>query len=184
MTGNVASFSQEVIVVQLSEKEKQALQEKYKAQRQAMWSGKQSPSQDSEEGTSEESDNQTTPVDAAGPIETSDEETSQDQPIVQTESDSNGQTSTADSPQDSNDREDVSQSRAGTEISTPSAETTPTTEDTEAEDEETGEGERVFWEPGMAGGPSIVTWKLVLAVIGIGMILVGVGVWLGFWFAG
>ena len=39
--------------MQLSEKDKQALQEKYKAQRQAMWSGKQSTSQESEEKTAE-----------------------------------------------------------------------------------------------------------------------------------
>ena len=182
MTGNVASFSQEVIVVQLSEKEKQALQEKYKAQRQAMWSGKQSASQDSEEGTVEESDNQTTPVNAAGPIETSDEETSQDQPVVQTESDSDGQTSIADLRSNTGDTEAASQSVGEAETSTSPAEETSTEENTEDEDEQTGE--RVFWEPGMAGGPSIVTWKLVLAVIGIGMILVGVGVWLGFWFAG
>ena len=37
--------------MQLSEKDKQALQEKYKAQRQAMWSGKQSTPQESEEKT-------------------------------------------------------------------------------------------------------------------------------------
>ena len=39
--------------MQLSEKDKQALQEKYKAQRQAMWSGKQSTPQESEEKTQE-----------------------------------------------------------------------------------------------------------------------------------
>ena len=39
--------------MQLSEEDKQALQEKYKAQRQAMWSGKQSTSQESEEKTAE-----------------------------------------------------------------------------------------------------------------------------------
>lgn len=169
------SFSQEVTVVQLSEKEKQALQEKYKAQRQTMWSGKQSASPDSEEETGEEHDNQTAPVDSSEPTGTDDEETNQDDSSVQTGSHSEGQAFPVNPTQNVGDGEETSQSPT---------EATPTTEDTGKEDEQTGEGERVFWEPGMEGGPNILTWKLVLAVIGIGIILIGVGVWLGFWFAG
>ena len=85
--------------MQLSEKDKQALQEKYKAQRQAMWSGKQSRSQESDEETTgadqnaladntadsinaESSDTpsnaSSTPVDQPVSTETSDQETIQD----------------------------------------------------------------------------------------------------------
>ena len=47
------------------------------------------------------------------------------------------------------------------------------------------EGEREFWETlEQEGGTSLVTWKLVVAVIGVAAILVGVGVYLGFLFAG
>lgn len=132
--------------MQLSKKEKQALQEKIKEQRQAMWSGKQSTSQDSEETTADsQSDSSTT--------ETADEETNQDESSVQTESE---------------------------------AEAAPIAEETgeqEEEEEPAREDERVFWEAGQEGGPSTLTWKLVLAVISVAIILVGVGVYLGFLFA-
>ena len=161
--------------MQLSEKEKQALQEKYKAQRQAMWSGKQSKSQDSEEETTEvdqgdvaeeamgstnttssesQSDASSMAEDQPESTETADEETNQDGSNVQTESD---------------------------------AEATPIAEETgeqQEEEEPEREGERIFWEANMEGGPSTLTWKLVIAVIGVAVILVGVGVYLGFLFAG
>ena len=65
-------------------------------------------------------------------------------------------------------------------------ETAPIAEDTgeNQEEEDTDTGERVFWEAHQEGGPSIVTWKLVLGVIGVAIVLVGVGVYLGFLFAG
>ena len=161
--------------MQLSEKDKQALQEKYKEQRQAMWSGKQSTSQESDEKTAETDqddvpDNATdstdaessdtpsdSPSDAADqPIspETLDQETNQDESSVQTESE---------------------------------VETAPIVEDTgeqQGEEERATTGERVFWEADQEGGPSILTWKLVLAVLGVAIVLVGVGVYLGFLFAG
>ena len=160
--------------MQLSEKDKQALQEKYKEQRQAMWSGKQPTSQESdEETTGADQDNLTanttdsidaessdTPsnsssmeVDQPVSTETSDQETIQDESGVQTESE---------------------------------AETAPIAEDTgeQQEEEGTDTAERAFWEADQGGGPSILTWKLVLAVIGVAVVLVGVGVYLGFVFAG
>ena len=138
--------------MQLSKKDKQALQEKYKAQRQAMWSGKQSASQDSEQEAADELDNQTVLVESSRPMETASEETSQDNLSLQTES----------------------------EVETP-----PTAENTSEEEEPGREGERVFWETSeQEGGPIALTWKLVLAVIGVAIILVGGGVYLGFLFAG
>ena len=162
--------------MQLSEKDKQALQEKYKEQRQKMWSGKQSTSQESEEKTAEAdqpdaadnttdlintvladtvSDSSSTAADQLASTETVDEEPNQDKPSVQTESED---------------------------------ETAPIAEEI-GEQEETEEGieadERVFWEASeQEGGPIALTWKLVLAVIGVAVILVGVGVYLGFLFAG
>ena len=65
----------------------------------------------------------------------------------------------------------------------PEDETALTTEDTQAvqeEEEGIGTDERVFWEIGQEGGPSILMWKLVLAVISVSIVLVGVGVYLGF----
>ena len=160
--------------MQLSEKDKQALQEKYKEQRQAMWSGKQSTSQESDEETmgadqDNLTDNTTDSIDAESsgtpsdsssmevdqPVskETSDQETIQDESGVQTES---------------------------------GAGTAPIADDTgeQQEEEGTSTAERVFWEADQGGGPSILTWKLVLAVIGVAVVLVGVGVYLGFVFAG
>lgn len=160
--------------MQLSEKDKQALQEKYKEQRQAMWSGKQSTSQESDEETvgadqDNLTDNTTDSIDAKSsgtpsdsssmevdqPVstETSDQETIQDESGVQTESE---------------------------------AGTAPIAADTgeQQEEEGTSTAERVFWEADQGGGPSILTWKLVLAVIGVAVVLVGVGVYLGFVFAG
>ena len=161
--------------MQLSEKDKQALQEKYKEQRQAMWSGKQSTSQESDEKSEEvdqtdaadntadstdaessemQSDSSFAAEDQPVAAETLDQETIQDESSVQTESD---------------------------------AETAAIAEDTEElqeEEEETSAGERVFWEEDQEGGPIALTWKLVVAVIGIAIVLVGVGVYLGFLFAG
>ena len=161
--------------MQLSEKDKQALQEKYREQRQAMWSGKQSTRQESDdkaegvdqtdvvdnsadstdtESSERQSDSSSTTEDQPVPTNTSDQEAGQDASSVQTESD---------------------------------AETAAIAEDTEElqeEEEETSAGERVFWEEDQEGGPSLLTWKLVVAVIGISIVLVGVGVYLGFLFAG
>ena len=164
--------------MRLSKKEKQALQEKYKAQRQAMWSGKQPVSQGSEKKTTEEPKNPTAPVESYEPAEASSEETSQDDSSAQTELDSKDQTSIANPAQNVGDGEAASESPVKAETATSSAEATPVSENTEEE------VERAFWEAGQEGGARIVTWKLVLTVIGIAIILVGVGVWLGFLFAG
>ena len=197
--------------MQLSEKDKQALQEKYKAQRQAMWSGKQSPSQDSEEKIVEadqpvkssddtadnttdptnttpsdsQSDSSSTAVDQSSPTETADEETSQTESSVQPESGSEGGAPAASSTQNTVDAEKTSQSAAGTEASASPTEATLIVGNT-GEEEERGAtgGERVFWEAlEREGGPSTLTWKLVLAVVGVAIVLVGVGVYLGFLFA-
>ena len=197
--------------MQLSEKDKQALQEKYKAQRQAMWSGKQSTSQDSEEKTADadqpvessgdmvdnatdstnttpsdsQSDSSLTTVDQPAPTETAEEKTNQDGPVVGPELGSDGQTPASSSTQNTVDAEKTSQSAAGTEAPTSSTEATPIVGNT-GEEEEGGTtgGERVFWEAlEREGGPSALTWKLVLAVIGVAIVLVGVGVYLGFLFA-
>ena len=136
--------------MQFNKKDKQALQEKYKAQRQAMWSGKQAASQDSEQDAANEPDNQTVLVESSRPMETAGEETSQDNLSLQTES----------------------------EVETP-----PTAESTEEKAELERESDRVFWEEDREGGPNLLTWKLVLAVIGVAIVLIGVGVYLGFLFA-
>ena len=197
--------------MQLSEKDKQALQEKYKAQRQAMWSGKQSTSQDSEKKTADadqpvessgdmvdnatdstnttpsdsQSDSSLTTVDQPAPTETAEEKTNQDGPVVGPESGSDGQTPASSSTQNTVDAEKTFQSAAGTEASVSPTETTPIVGNT-GEEEEGGTtgGERVFWEAlEREGGPSALTWKLVLAVISVAIVLVGVGVYLGFLFA-
>jgi hypothetical protein len=110
--------------VQLSEKDKQALQEKYKAQRQAMWSGKQSTPQESEEKTakadqSDTADNTTDSTDAissdaqpdppsiaadqSSSTETADEETSQSESNTQPKSASEGDVPAASSAQNIDD---------------------------------------------------------------------------------
>ena len=198
--------------MQLSEKDKQALQEKYKVQRQAMWSGKQSTSQDSEEKTTEadqpvessgdtagnttdstdttssdpQSDSSLITVDQPPSTETKDEETNQDGSSVQSESAAAGGAPASSSTQNTVDVEKTSQSPTGIEASTPPTEATPIARNTGKEEEGgTTGGERVFWEAlEQEGGPNILTWKLALAVIGLAIVLVGVGVWLGFLFAG
>ena len=197
--------------MRLSEKDKQALQEKYKAQRQAMWSGKQSTSQDSEEKTAEadqpvessgdtagnttdstdttssdpQSDSSLITVDQPPSTEIKDEETNQDGSSVQSESASEGGAPASSSTQNTIDVEKTSQSPTGTEASTPPTEATPIAQNTgEEEGGSTTGGERVFWEAlEQEGGPNILTWKLALAVIGVAIVLVGVGVYLGFLFA-
>lgn len=179
-----ANVSREVTVVQLSEKDKQALQEKYKAQRQAMWSGKQS--------TSQESDEQAEEVDQTDAVDSTTDSTDAESSATQSDSSSVGEDRPASTETpDQGTRQD--EPSVQTELDEPSVqteledETAPTTEDTEdvQEDEEgTSAAERVFWETDQEGGPSILTWKLVLAVIGVSIILIGVGVYLGFLFAG
>ena len=161
--------------MQLSEKDKQALQEKYREQRQAMWSGKQSTSQESDEKTAE--------VDQ-GDVEdhTTD---STDAESAGTPADSSSTTANQSiSPETSDQEADQAESSVQTKSET---ETAPIAEDTgqqQEEEEDTSTVERVFWEADQEGGPSILTWKLVLAVLGVAIVLVGVGVYLGFLFAG
>ncbi len=161
--------------MQLSEKDKQALQEKYKAQRQAMWSGKQSTSQESDENAEE--------VDQTDAVDHTTDPTSTESSATQSDSSSVEQDHPASTEtQDQETRQDESSIQTESED-----ETAPTTEDTEDDQEEEAgisAGERVFWEEGQEGGASILTWKLVLAVIGVSIVLIGVGVYLGFMFAG
>ena len=147
--------------MQMSEKDKQALHEKYKKQRQAMWSGKQSTSQESEE--------QTTEVDQADVVEDTIDST-----------DSTASEPQADPPA-STETTNQDESNSETELET---EATPITRDAEEHEEPVREGERIFWEADQEGGPSLVTWKLVIAVISVAIVLIGVGVYLGFLFAG
>ena len=160
--------------MRLSKKDKQTLQEKIKAQRQAMWSGKQSTSQNAEEKTAEADqlvqasgdmvDNttgstDTTPSDSQSdpsPTTATDQKTSQGEPSVQSESGSQG------------------------EASASLVEVTPSGESSE---DQARSGERVFWDADQEGGAKVLTWKLVLGVIGVAIVLIGVGVWLGFLFA-
>lgn len=200
--------------MQLSEKDKQALQEKYKAQRQAMWSGKQSTSQDSEEKTPEtdqtasvessgetsedatdstdaRSSNSQTTANQPSSTEAPDQATAQSESNVQPESGAEAGASVSGA-SDSSTMQNIdhggkaSQSPAVTETSVTPAESNSIAENTEGQEEEeqAGGGERVFWEAlEQEGGPSTLTWKLVLAVISIAIILIGVGVYLGFLFA-
>ena len=170
-----ANVSQEVTVVQLSEKDKQALQEKYKAQRQAMWSGKQS--------TSQESDEQAEEVDQTDAVDSTTDSTNAESSATQSDSSSMGEDHPASTETpDQETRQD--ESSVQTESEDETASTTEDTEDVQEEEEGTSAAERVFWETDQEGGPSILTWKLVLAVIGVSIVLVGVGVYLGFLFAG
>ena len=199
--------------MQLSEKEKQALQEKIKAQRQAMWSGKQSASQDVEEqaavvdqnvnpsgdpvepqaGSDESipSDPQPDSSSAAGDppasTETTDEKTTSSQSSVQPEVDSEGKASASDSTRNDDDSQKTSQLSGGPERASPEPEAAPVAGDTDApeEDQQATQEERVFWETSeREGGASSLTWKIVVAVIGVALVLVGVGIYLGFLFAG
>ena len=155
--------------MQLSEKDQQALQEKYKEQRQAMWSGKQSNSQESDEKTAEPDQDDAT----EGTMDSSDAESSDTQP--------DSSSMPADQETSANQPDVQIESEAET---APIAEDTGETQEEQDEEEGTDTGERVFWEADQGGGPSILTWKLVLAVIGVAIVLVGVGVYLGFLFAG
>ncbi len=201
--------------MQLSEKDKQALQEKIKEQRQAMWSGKQSASPDTEEDAAEadhdvgppidtaegvtgptevmssdeqeeQSDSSTTAADPPAAAGATNEETGSSQPTVPPESDSQADAPAESSTGSSSDTQADSQSLDETEISTQEPEAAVIAGDPQAEgaEQETAD-ERVFWETlEQEGGSSILTWKIVLAVIGVAVVLVGVGVYLGFLFAG
>ena len=199
--------------MQLSEKEKQALQEKIKEQRQAMWSGKQAASQDAEEkaadgdqnvnpsgepaeppaGSDEsipsdvQTDSSSTASDPPAPTETTDEKTISSQSSVQPEVDSEGKASASDSTRNNDDSQKTFQSLDGTAASSLEPEATPVAGNTDApeEDQQATQGERVFWETlEQEGGTSSLTWKIVVAVIGVALVLVGVGIYLGFLFAG
>ena len=195
--------------MQLSEKDKQALQEKIKAQRQAMWSGKQSTSEDTEEeadatdqDVSPSGDTTERPTDAVDALssdvqshslsmaadtpaspETANEEKDLNSSSVQSVVDSEGGAPAGTTTQDAGDMQ-----KTETEASTSEAEAPPIVENSEAQEEEAAqatEGERVFWETmEQEGGSNILTWKIVFAVIGVAIVLVGVGVYLGFLFAG
>ncbi len=196
--------------MQLSEKEKQALQEKIKEQRQAMWSGKQSASQDAEDTAADEDqdvnpsgdpakppagseviplvqpDSSSTPDDPPAPTETTHEETPSNQSSVQPEVNSEGEASHSFT-QNGGNWQKASQSPDETEASSPEPEAAPVVGNTDApeEDQQATQGDRVFWETlEQEGGSSILNWKIVIAVIGVAVILVGVGVYLGFLFAG
>ena len=166
--------------MQLSDKDKQALQEKYRKQRQAMWAGKQSTTQEAEKQTAQPdqgdatdiptdstdttllgapADPSSTAVDQSTSIDKMDEEASQSESSIQPE------------PETSAQRVDPTYTARETEEGEEQAQAT--------------EGERVFWETEeQEGGPIPLTWKIVLAVIGVAIVLIGVGVWLGFLFAG
>ena len=169
--------------MQLSEKDKQALQEKYKAQRQAMWSGKQSTPQESEEKTQEgdhgNAVDNTTDSTGVEPSETQ----SAPSPAA-TDQSSSAETVEEETTQNELGTQPESETTAPQADVTSSAENTEEQEEQETEEQDM-EGEREFWETlEQEGGTSLVTWKLVVAVIGVAAILVGVGVYLGFLFAG
>ena len=161
--------------MQLSEKDKQALQEKYKEQRQAMWSGKQSTSQESDETIAEVHENDA----AENTTDSTDAESSD------TQSDSSSMEADQPAPTDTSDQE-MSEDESGVqrESEGEAAAIVEDNEELQEEEEGTSAGERVFWEVDQEGGPSLLTWKLVVAVIGIAIVLVGVGIYLGFLFAG
>ncbi len=168
--------------MQLSEKDKQALQEKYRAQRQAMWSGKQSESHSSEEEIVEE-DNTTDSTDTTSSDSQSDSASTVAPQSASTESESasEGGAPASSATQDIAHAEQTPQSPVGAEVFTAQTDAAPGSENAS---EETGTGERVFWETlEQEGGPAALTWKLVLAVIGVAAALIGVGVYLGFLFA-
>ena len=166
---NKESFFQEVTVVQLSEKDKQALQEKYREQRQKMWSGKQSTSQDSEE--------QTVEVDQPDVVEDIIDTTSTNLQSDSVSMEADPPTSAKTTNQEINQDESNPQTESETEG-------TPIAEDAKEQGEPPRGEERIFWETEREGGPSPVTWKLVIAIIGAAIVLIGVGVYLGFLFAG
>lgn len=158
--------------MQLSEKDKQALQEKYKAQRQAMWSGKQATSQESDEK-----------ADQTDAVDNTTDSPNAESSATHSDSSSMGQDHAASTDSQSQETRQE-ESSVQTESEEETAATTEDTEDVQEEEAGTSAGERVFWETDQEGGPSILTWKLVLAVIGVSIVLIGVGAYLGFLFAG
>ena len=166
--------------MQLSEKDKQALQEKYKEQRQAMWSGKQSTPQESEEKT-EEGDHGDVVEDTTDSTDSISSDTRSDPPPAATD-----QSSPAEAVEEKTTQSEP-YTHSDSETTAPQADVTSSAKNSEEQEEaeQETEDEREFWETlEQEGGTSLVTWKLVVAVIGVAAILVGVGVYLGFLFAG
>ncbi len=206
----------------LSEEEKQALKEKYKEQRQAMWAGERSTLRPSSEDPEEESDNQAEPVissrreadDVTLPTDTmsSDSqadpsltEAAQERPSIQSDSHAEEQAPASNLAQGTGDEENASQAQQAVVSEDPS----PTPDEADRirekireqregmwegqssvhsrrtrEQGTASEGEREFWEESEnKGKPSVLTWKLALGVVGGVIVLIGVGVLLGYWFA-
>ena len=167
--------------MQLSKKDKQALQEKIKQQRQAMWSGKQSTSEDSEE-KADDTDQ------GVNPLGDTTERPTEAAEAISSDVQSDPSSIAADQPASTGTTDgETNQDESSVQIEPDNA-PAPITEETgeqQEEEEEAREDERVFWETSeQEGGPIALTWKIVIAVIGVALVLVGVGVYLGFLFAG
>lgn len=174
----------------LTEKEKDALRKKYREQRQAIWTGKPSsrlPSQDASEVEEIEvsSDEDASDVSAetglprrGDPLSSSaqtDVEQSEASNSIEVER-SESQKIKTDSPQ-VRDRVQVQSEDTWQEQSS--------THSRQGEQQgETSQNEESLWNSSdEEKGLIMLTWKLALGVVGTIIVLVGIGVWLGYWFA-
>ncbi|MCZ6677675.1 MAG: hypothetical protein O7E52_10530 [Candidatus Poribacteria bacterium] len=195
----------------LSSKDKQTLKEKYKAQRRAMWAGKgaAADSPDSDTVADEVVERDRRPVSTMEPDRQSRTEVLHDavrrlreaRGISETNTQSDRQTHDASPAPGLGNAEDSLQSQQADDRPAPD-EAELMKEKIREQREETWEGqfsvhsrrrrqhrkaskgEREFWESSEEEGEtSVLTWKLALGVVGGVIVLIGVGVLLGYWFA-
>lgn len=165
--------------MQLSEEEKQALKEKYKEQRQEMWAGKRAPSHDSEEGTEEESDD---PSEAKVSSHEATEAVTQPDDTVLSDSQVDPSPTETAHETSHHPREEAIQEESSVQPDPREAGQVPASNLPQGS--VNSEGEAEFWEESeKEGEPGVLTWKLTLGVVGAVIVLIGVGVLLGYWFA-
>ena len=215
--------------MRMSEKDKQALREKYKAQRQAMWSGERSASDKSPqvETVPDDTGNQ----DKITPSPTTDDRLSQTETAreavhpqreearqhgsrVQPDPEAQRQARASNLTQDLNTGGTAPQSQQVRPTdalhSVMSSDDTPATLDgtslvREKMQEQTedisenqfsvrsdrrrqphkiSKSDQEFWQtPEEEGEKKVLTWKLAVGVVGTVIVLIGVGIWLGYLFA-
>jgi hypothetical protein len=213
----------------MSEKDKQALREKYKAQRQAMWSGERSAPDKSPQAETVPDD--TGNQDKITPSPTTDnrlsqtetgreafhpqrEEARQRGSRVQPDPEAQEQARASNLTQDLNTGGSAPQSQqarpADALHSVTSSDDTPATPDgaslvREKIQEQTedisenqfsvrsdrrrqphkiSKSDQEFWQtPEEEGEKKVLTWKLAVGVVGTVIVLIGVGIWLGYLFA-
>lgn len=192
--------------MQLSEEEKQALREKYKQQRRAMWAGKRT-SVTSDESTPEEVIHPETdiPDRHATDDEKHQTHTASSAPTTDSDSDTNVTSqkgATVELADDADSHELHQVEHIGAEVDTPTSDTTRLVEIIREQQEEMWEKQppirsrsgkrrrnpekaqrKSLRESKEERDPTMLTWKLVLGVIGTIIVLIAIGIGLGIWFA-